>query len=135
MVGGAERMTLVEFLTARLDATERALIEYRDHRERGDHVNYEGAPGEFDPYDSCSRCVGTAKASVYSNVDFGLRDVESNRAIIAEVVSWKHFYLDEDAWYSCGLAEDPHDSTNRTVVYRIGEKVPDMLAYYAEWPD
>lgn len=25
--------------------------------------------------------------------------------------------------------------TNRTVIYRIGEKVPNMLAYYAEWPD
>lgn len=24
---------------------------------------------------------------------------------------------------------------NRTVVYRIGEKVPNMHAYYAEWPD
>jgi hypothetical protein len=24
---------------------------------------------------------------------------------------------------------------NRTVIYRIGEKVPDLDAYYAEWPD
>lgn len=25
--------------------------------------------------------------------------------------------------------------TNRTVIYRIGEKTPDGLAYVAEWPD
>jgi len=25
--------------------------------------------------------------------------------------------------------------TNRTVIYRIAEKVPDLHAYYAEWPD
>jgi hypothetical protein len=27
------------------------------------------------------------------------------------------------------------EAANRTVIYRIGEKVPDMFAYYAEWPD
>ncbi|MEO3856212.1 hypothetical protein [Acrocarpospora sp. B8E8] len=27
------------------------------------------------------------------------------------------------------------DGSNQTVVYRIGEKVPDRYAYYAEWPD
>jgi hypothetical protein len=27
------------------------------------------------------------------------------------------------------------EASNRTVIYRIGEKVPDMYAYYAEWPD
>lgn len=27
------------------------------------------------------------------------------------------------------------EASNRTVIYRIGEKVPDMYAYFAEWPD
>lgn len=27
------------------------------------------------------------------------------------------------------------EGVNRTVVYRIGAKVPDQRAYYAEWPD
>lgn len=27
------------------------------------------------------------------------------------------------------------EASNRTVIYRIGEKVPHMLAYFAEWPD
>lgn len=38
-----------------------------------------------------------------------------------------HATLDGDALklYGC----------NRTVIYRIGEKVPDRYAYYAEWPD
>jgi hypothetical protein len=26
-------------------------------------------------------------------------------------------------------------ASNRTVIYRIAEKTPDGLAYYAEWPD
>jgi hypothetical protein len=26
-------------------------------------------------------------------------------------------------------------AANRTVIYRIGEKVPHLHAYYAEWPD
>jgi hypothetical protein len=26
-------------------------------------------------------------------------------------------------------------ATDRTVIYRIGEKVPNRLAYFAEWPD
>jgi len=25
--------------------------------------------------------------------------------------------------------------TNRTVVYRLGEEIPDLCARYAEWPD
>lgn len=37
------------------------------------------------------------------------------------------------------LAIDGHllriEGFNRTAVYRIGEKVPNMFAYYAEWPD
>ncbi|WP_433520125.1 hypothetical protein ACQP2T_63335 (plasmid) [Nonomuraea sp. CA-143628] len=27
------------------------------------------------------------------------------------------------------------EASNRTVIYRIGEKVPDMYAFFAEWPD
>lgn len=27
------------------------------------------------------------------------------------------------------------EGVNRTVIYRIGEKVSDRYAYYAEWPD
>ncbi len=27
------------------------------------------------------------------------------------------------------------DAVNRRVVYRLGEKVPWLCAYYAEWPD
>lgn len=27
------------------------------------------------------------------------------------------------------------EGTNRTVIYRIGDKVPDLFAYYAAWPD
>lgn len=27
------------------------------------------------------------------------------------------------------------NGVNRKVIYRIGEKVPNQLAYYAEWPD
>lgn len=27
------------------------------------------------------------------------------------------------------------EGVNRTVIYRIGEKVPDLYAYYAEFPD
>lgn len=33
-----------------------------------------------------------------------LREVEAKRRIIAEVERWVHFYLDDDSWYSCGLA-------------------------------
>lgn len=27
------------------------------------------------------------------------------------------------------------EAVNRTLIYRIGEQVPDRYAYYAEWPD
>lgn len=27
------------------------------------------------------------------------------------------------------------EGADRTVIYRIGEKVPDYFGYYAEWPD
>lgn len=76
---------LVEFLTARLDDTERALIEYREHRKRGPHLNYEDQDWkDYDEYDSCSRCISTAQATPYSDVAFGLADVASKRRIIAE---------------------------------------------------
>lgn len=39
-----------------------------------------------------------------------LRDVEATRKILAEVMSWTHFYLDQDGWYSCSQAVDPSES-------------------------
>jgi hypothetical protein len=36
-----------------------------------------------------------------------LRRCAADREIVAEVMSWKHFYLDGDTWYSCGLSVDP----------------------------
>ncbi|MFE9099868.1 DUF6221 family protein [Actinomadura geliboluensis] len=76
---------LVEFLRARLRDTERALNEYREHRERGVHVNYEGQdPAQYDEWDSCARCIATAEASPYRDVEFGLAEVEAKRRIVEE---------------------------------------------------
>jgi hypothetical protein len=81
--GGDVVNDLVEFLRARLDGMERALDEYREHRERGDHVNYEGAdPAGHDEYDSCARCIATAEAIPYRDVAFGLADVDAQREVI-----------------------------------------------------
>jgi hypothetical protein len=38
-----------------------------------------------------------------------LRGCAADRKLIAEVQSWKHFYLDEDNWFSCGLAVDSNE--------------------------
>lgn len=38
-----------------------------------------------------------------------LRDVVAKRAILAEVASWRHDYVDGDSWLSCAQAVDPHD--------------------------
>lgn len=39
-----------------------------------------------------------------------LPESNAKRAIIAEVVGWRHDYNDEDMWYSCPLAIAPDDT-------------------------
>lgn len=76
---------LVKFLGARYDEAWKALIAYREHRERGDHVNYKGQdPADYDGYDSCSRCIATSKAALYSDIGYGLAEIEAKRRIIDE---------------------------------------------------
>lgn len=41
--------------------------------------------------------------------DAVLRHCTGAREIVFEVLSWKHFYPDEDAWFSCGLSVDPSE--------------------------
>lgn len=38
-----------------------------------------------------------------------LANVAGWRAILAEVLSWTHAYVDGDSWLSCAQAVDPHD--------------------------
>ena len=38
-----------------------------------------------------------------------LREVAGKRAILAEVTSWQHVYVDGDSWLSCAQAVDEHD--------------------------
>lgn len=38
-----------------------------------------------------------------------LADVAGKRAILAEVLSWQHAYIDGGSWLSCAQAVDPHD--------------------------
>lgn len=38
-----------------------------------------------------------------------LADVAGKRAILAEVLSWQHAYIDGDSWLSCAQAVNPHD--------------------------
>lgn len=40
--------------------------------------------------------------------DGALRRCAADREIVAEVLSWRHYYC-EDSWYSCGLAMEPGD--------------------------
>jgi hypothetical protein len=49
-------------------------------------------------------------------------------------------FLDDvrDGWYPWTSLDGDVlkiHGTNRTVIYRIGGPVPDLAAYYAEWPD
>jgi hypothetical protein len=34
---------------------------------------------------------------------------DADLAILDEVSSWRHLYLDDDGWYSCAQAIDPHE--------------------------
>lgn len=38
------------------------------------------------------------------------QECELKRKLIDEIMSWRHYYLDEDCWYSCGLAVAPDES-------------------------
>lgn len=41
--------------------------------------------------------------------DIVLRHCAGDRELVAAVLSWKHFYFDNDPWFSCGLSVDPAD--------------------------
>lgn len=115
---------LVSFLTACLDEDELTAKEGRcincGNRTKvlqddcSVHVNYthdryDPASKRFDGWDGV-RCPGRLTgAERYRRPEYVLLDVAAKRAILAEVASWRHDYVDGDSWLSCGLAVDPHD--------------------------
>lgn len=51
----------------------------------------------------------TAKHVARHDPDHVLREIAGKRAILAEVASWRHNYVDGDSWLSCAQAVDEHD--------------------------
>jgi hypothetical protein len=65
--------------------------------------------------DGCGPWVADGKelpepASVLTMYDpaRALRDIESARKLLAVIQAMPHLHLDEDSWYSCSQAADPH---------------------------
>jgi ABC-type nitrate/sulfonate/bicarbonate transport system substrate-binding protein len=74
---------LVARIRAALDAEERALYDYEAHRADGVHLNYAGQdPEAYDAYDSCYRCIETARAARYRDVEAGRRMVAAHRKML-----------------------------------------------------
>ena len=75
---------LVEKLKAAIDADERAIQAYEDHRRNGPCINYEGQdPADYDEHDSCSTHVATAEACRYRTPEAGRAMVAAHREIMA----------------------------------------------------
>jgi hypothetical protein len=126
---------LVEFLRARMDATERAIIEYRKHRELGDHVNYEGQdPKDYDEYDTCARCIATAEAVPYRDVEFGLADVAAKRQIVTYAEQIIQAGTLREGVHA---SREPHESETDEIVASVLQDVlrPLALPYAAHADD
>lgn len=75
-------MDLVEFLTARLDETQAALLARRDGH-LGPCLNFEGQRTEdYDEHDSCFLHIRLAESTPYHHTAFGLAEVDAKRRIV-----------------------------------------------------
>lgn len=95
MVGG---LTLLEFIEARLSATEAATLRYRDGHE-GPCINYDGQdPDAYDEFDSCARHLAAAGETPYRDAEFGLRDVAAKRRLLAYLANLEALALADNLW-------------------------------------
>lgn len=74
-------------------------------------------------------------------ISFDRGDLIIDQADPRVLIAAEFYDFIRDGWQARWLGVTIEDrvlriqAVNRTVVYRIGEKTPDGLAYYAEWPD
>lgn len=104
---------VVEFLTARLAEDEAAALESNpDCEPETWRVERDNGIRDVDVYTSggrpvCERAQGAAGHIARHDPARVLREVTAKRAILAEILSWEHAYVDGDSWLSCAQATSP----------------------------
>lgn len=124
---------LTAFLKARLDEDEQAGRDYpRLPRGMEAVTELQLPPGARSggPWDRAGDCIMTRHADGILTVDQADPRILISAELFDELISG---IGDPEVTVTGDVLRI--EASNRTVIYRIGEKVPGMRAYYAEWPD
>jgi uncharacterized protein DUF6221 len=112
-------MDLAGFLAARLDEDERYI---RALQAAGERFRDNATPAQFsrdtpvvrelfdeilDDPEAVAAITAVQDAGPPNDLERLLREAAAKRALIAEIQAIRHFYVDEDTWFSCSQATDP----------------------------